>query len=39
MHETVDDRGPWTAAIIIGLILLVALLFTAYILLWDGGSA
>jgi hypothetical protein len=33
-----ENRGSWTAAVIVGLILVVALLFTAYVLLWDGGG-
>jgi hypothetical protein len=33
-----EGRGSWNAAIFVGLVLLVAILFTAYVLLWDGGG-
>ena len=33
-----DDGGSWTAAIFIGLTLVAAVLFTLYLLLWDGGG-
>jgi hypothetical protein len=33
-----DDGGSWTAAIIIGLWLVAAVLFTLYFLLWGGGE-
>jgi hypothetical protein len=33
-----ESRGSWIAAIFVGLVLLVAALFTAYVLLWGGGS-
>ncbi len=33
-----DDPGSWTAAIFIGLVLLAAVLFTVYVLVWDGGA-
>ena len=33
-----EVRGSWNAAIFVGLVLVVAILFTAYVLLWDGGG-
>ena len=33
-----EDDGSWNAAIIIGLMLVAAVLFTLYFLLWDGGG-
>jgi hypothetical protein len=33
-----EDEGSWLAAIIIGLFLVAAVLFTLYFLLWDGGG-
>jgi hypothetical protein len=33
-----ESRGSWNAAIFVGLVLLVAILFTAYVLLWNGGA-
>jgi hypothetical protein len=33
-----EDRGSWIAAIFVGLVLVAAILFTAYVLLWDGGA-
>ena len=33
-----EDRGSWIAAIFVGLVLVAAILFTVYVLLWDGGA-
>ena len=33
-----EGHGSWNAAIFVGLVLVVAALFTAYVLLWDGGG-
>jgi len=33
-----EDDGSWTAAIFVGLVLVAAVLFTLYFLLWDGGG-
>ena len=33
-----ENDGSWTAAIFIGLVLVAAVLFTLYFLLWDGGG-
>jgi hypothetical protein len=33
-----DDGGSWNAAIFIGLVVVAAVLFTLYFLLWDGGG-
>ena len=33
-----ENRGSWKAAIFVGLVLLMAILFTVYVLLWDGGA-
>ena len=32
------DHGSWNAAIFVALLLVMAILFTAYVLLWDGGA-
>ena len=36
--EPQEGGGSWNAAIFVGLVLVVAALFTAYVLLWDGGG-
>jgi len=33
-----DNGGSWFAAIFFGLIVAAAILFTLYVLLWDGGA-
>jgi hypothetical protein len=33
-----DADGSWIAAIFVGLVLVAAVLFTLYFLLWDGGG-
>jgi hypothetical protein len=33
-----DDGGSWFAAIFFGLTIAAAILFTLYVLLWDGGA-
>jgi hypothetical protein len=33
-----DDGGSWFAAIFFGLLVAAAVLFTLYVLLWDGGA-
>jgi hypothetical protein len=33
-----DNDGSWSAAIFVGLVFAAALLFTLYVLLWDGGA-
>jgi hypothetical protein len=38
MSEPVEGQGSWGGAIFVGLVLLAAALFTAYILLWNGGN-
>jgi hypothetical protein len=38
MSESVEGRGSWGAAIFVGLTLLAAALFVAYILLWNGAN-
>jgi hypothetical protein len=32
------DRGWWIAAIFVGGVLVLAILFAVYVLLWDGGA-
>jgi len=33
-----DDHGSWNAAIFVAVALVMAILFTAYVLLWNGGA-
>jgi hypothetical protein len=33
-----DNGGSWLAAIFFGLTVAAAILFTLYVLLWDGGA-
>lgn len=33
-----DDDGSWFAALFFGLTVAAAILFTVYVLLWDGGG-
>ncbi len=33
-----EDRGWWIAVIFVGSALALAILFTLYVLLWDGGA-
>ena len=33
-----SNVGSWNSAIFVGLVMVVAILFTAYVLLWDGGG-
>ncbi len=33
-----DDSGSWFAAIFFALAVAAAILFTLYVLLWDGGA-
>lgn len=33
-----EDTGSWNAAIFVGLLLVAAIFFTLYVLLWDGGA-
>jgi len=33
-----QNTGSWNAAIFVGLVVVVAALFTLYVLLWDGGA-
>ena len=33
-----ENGGSWSAAIFFGLVMLAAVLFTLYFLLWDGGG-
>jgi len=35
---TESNSGSWFAALYVGLVLVVAALFVAYVLLWDGGG-
>ena len=37
--ESQQNTGSWNAAIFVGLVVVVAALFTLYVLLWDGGGA
>jgi len=33
-----DDEGSWFAALFFGVTIAAAILFTLYVLLWDGGA-
>jgi hypothetical protein len=33
-----ENDGSWNAAIFVGLVLVASVLFTLYLLLWDGGG-
>jgi hypothetical protein len=33
-----EDSGSWTGVIFFGLLSLAAILFTVYVLAWDGGA-
>jgi hypothetical protein len=33
-----EDSGSWTGVIFLALVLVVAILFTVYVLAWDGGA-
>jgi hypothetical protein len=33
-----DDDGSWFAAVFFGVTIAAAILFTLYVLLWDGGA-
>jgi len=35
---TRDDEGSWFAALFFGVTIAAAILFTLYVLLWDGGA-
>jgi len=33
-----EDSGSWNGVIFLALVLLLAILFTVYVLAWDGGA-
>ena len=33
-----DDTGSWTGVIFLAFVLVLAILFTVYVLAWDGGA-
>jgi hypothetical protein len=33
-----EDSGSWTGVIFLAFVLVVAILFTVYVLAWDGGA-
>ena len=33
-----EDNGSWTPVIYFGLLILAAIVFTVYVLAWDGGA-